>query len=109
SKLRENLPHRRIVALVIRPGLLETLVEHLQAADLRHVEQRLGLRAALQLVRAQQFRAAMTNAVALRLDQPRDVVVDETQAALLANGSIDRIHDHRTSFPPDPRRCNPEW
>src|SRR5690348_7802491 len=109
SKLRKNFPHRGIVALVVRSGLLEAFIEHLQTADLRHVEQRLGLRSAFQLVRAQQFGAAEADAVALRLDQSRDAVIDEAQAALLANGAIDRAHGHWASFPLVRFACNLEW
>jgi hypothetical protein len=44
----------------------------------------------------------------LRLHQSRDVVIDEAQAALLADGPIDWIHGSRGFLPVCFDR-NPEW
>lgn len=55
----------------MRTGGVEPLFEHDQPFHFSHLEQRLALGAAFELMHADQFRAQVSDAVTLRLGQPR--------------------------------------
>src|SRR5881409_1418357 len=89
SQLRKDDPHCRIVSLVVRPRLREMLIQRNELRDLRHVEQRLALHAASELVGAQQLGSSGSHPIALRLDDAQSLVVDERKSSL----ALDRLDD----------------
>ena len=73
----EDRFHCGVVLLVVWAGMGEGLVEDFEIDDLGNVEEGLALRAALQLMNAQQFGAARADSITLRLNKSRPVVVHE--------------------------------
>jgi hypothetical protein len=71
--------------------MFEAIVEQDQAFHLTDIEQGLRLFAAFDLVRAQQFRAPGSDAVALWFHQPRLAVIDEAESAPVANRGVDVV------------------